>query len=73
MSALPPKADMRGAQAYVRLGPEADISSARLKGSLIPTSRHSQCANASGSVNLNYWRGGRPSKAGTPSAMRWKG
>jgi len=25
------------------------------------------------SVDLNYWRGGRPSKAGTPSAMRWKG
>jgi hypothetical protein len=24
-------------------------------------------------VDLNYWRGGRPSKAGTPSAMRWKG
>jgi hypothetical protein len=32
-----------------------------------------QRANASGGVDLNYWRGGRPSKAGTPSAMRWKG
>jgi uncharacterized SAM-binding protein YcdF (DUF218 family) len=31
-----------------------------------------QRADASGWVDLNYWRGGRPSKAGTPSAMRWK-
>jgi hypothetical protein len=30
-------------------------------------------ANVSGAFDLNYGRGGRPSKAGTPSAMRWKG
>jgi hypothetical protein len=29
--------------------------------------------NASGGVDLSYRRGGRPAKAGTPSAMRWNG
>ena len=53
-----PKGDMVWRDRDVRFVPQVDINGR---------------ANASGGVDLNYWRGGRPSKAGTPSAMRWKG